>query len=241
MTSLPRKIGLSLYSHRVTAAWPSGVVSFTFDDVPKSAFVAGGAILERYAARGTYYTSLKLAETETVVGPMFDREDVRAAHRAGHEIACHTYAHLDCDRAPKALILAEVRDNAAALSSLIEGVIPENFAYPYGSVSPTAKRVLGPLFSSCRGIRPGINHGTIDLADLLATTLYDVDFDEVAMRWLVDRNRSVRGWLIFFTHDVVETPSPFGCKPGQLEALVAYAAKCSTILPVREVVAALPR
>jgi len=137
------------------------------------------------------------------------------------------------------MILAEVRDNAAALSSLIKGFVPSNFAYPYGSVSLAAKRVLGALFSSCRGIRQGINHGTIDLADLLAMAVSDVDFDEAEMRRLIDRNKSARGWLIFFTHDVIETPSPFGCKPGQLEAVVAYAAKRATVLPVREVVAAL--
>ena len=60
---------------------------------------------------------------------------------------------------------------------------------------------------------------------------------EAEMRRLVDRNRSIGGWLIFVTHDVIETPSPYGCKPGQLEAVVAYAAKRTTILPVRDVVA----
>jgi len=223
----------------ISLAWPGGVVSFTFDDFPKTALTTGGSILERYGVRGTYYASLKLAGTETVVGPMFDPQDVGAAHNAGHEIGCHTYAHLDCDRAAKSLILTEVRDNAAAVSAIIQGFVPSNFAYPYGSVSPTAKRVVGPRFSSCRGIRKGINHGIVDLADLLAMAVYDVDFDEVEIRRMVDHNRSIAGWLIFFTHDVVETPSRYGCKPGQLESVVAYAAKDTAILPVREVIAGL--
>jgi hypothetical protein len=46
--------------------------------------------------------------------------------------------------------------------------------------------------------------------------------------------------LVFFTHDVTGAPSPFGCNPGQLEAVVAYAAERSTILPVRDVIAGLP-
>src|SRR5260370_938233 len=103
MRSLPQEIGLLMCSRRVSLAWPGGVVSFTFDDFPKSALATGGAILERYGARGTFYASLKLAGAETILGPMFDEEDIRAAHHAGHEIACHTFTHLDCYRVPETL------------------------------------------------------------------------------------------------------------------------------------------
>jgi peptidoglycan/xylan/chitin deacetylase (PgdA/CDA1 family) len=219
--------------------WPGGVVSFTFDDFPKSALAVGGDILERYGVRGTYYTSMKLAQSDNHLWPIFDDHDIRAAHRAGHEIACHTYTHLDLRQMARPMILAEVRNNAAALSSLIEGFLPTSFAYPYGCVSIIAKRVLGSWFSSCRGIDRGINHGLVDLADLLAVPLYTEDFDGADMRRLIDRTCSLDGWLIFFTHDVTGTPSPFGCKPGQLEAVVAYATERSTILPVRDVIVGL--
>jgi peptidoglycan/xylan/chitin deacetylase (PgdA/CDA1 family) len=33
------------------------MVSFTFDDIPKSAATIGAAILEEYDARGTFYVS----------------------------------------------------------------------------------------------------------------------------------------------------------------------------------------
>jgi hypothetical protein len=138
------------------------------------------------------------------------------------------------------MILAEVRNNAAALASLIEGFVPTNFAYPYGCVSIMAKRVLRFRFSSCRGVDRGINYGTVDLADLLAVPLYAADFDGADMRRLIDRACSLAGWLIFFTHDVTGAPSPFGCKPEQLESVLAYAAERSTILPVRDVIAGLP-
>lgn len=223
-----------------SVAWPGGVVSFTFDDFPKSAFAVGGDILERYGARGTYYASLKLTQSDNHVWRIFDDHDIRAAHRAGHEIACHTYTHSDLRHMARPMIRTEVRNNAAALASLIEGFLPTNFAYPYGGVSILAKHMLGSWFSSCRGIDRGINCGTVDLADLLAVPLYVADFDGADMRRLIDRTRSLAGWLIFFTHDVTRAPSPFGCKPGQLEAVVAYAAERSTILPVRDVIAGLP-
>ena len=238
--NLAREIGLTLSALPAPVTWPGGVVSFTFDDFPKSAFAVGGDILERYGARGTYYTSMKLAQSQTQLWPMFNDRDIRAAHRAGHEIACHTYTHPDLRNLAKPMILAEVRNNATALSSLIEGYLPTNFAYPYGCVSTKAKSVLRSWFSSCRGIVRGINHGLVDLAELLAMPLYAEDFDSAEMCRLIERTCSLDGWLIFFTHDVTGTPSPFGCKPGQLEAVVAYAAERSTILPVRDVFASLP-
>ena len=239
--ALARRIGLMMSSRPIPVGWPGGVVSFTFDDFPKSAFVTGGSIIERHGARATYYVSMRLAGTNDILGRMFDYQDILAAHRAGHEIACHTHAHPNCHGATSSLIRAEVRENAAAISSVMEGFIPTNFAYPYGSVSVRAKYVLGPRFSSCRGIGRGINHGTADLADLLAINIYAADFDEWEMRRLIDTTTAIGGWLIFYTHDVVETPSPYGCKASQLETIVAYAARRTTVLPVRNVILGLIR
>ncbi len=241
--NLTRMIGRKLRSlvgiYRASDAWPQGVVSFTFDDFPKSALTAGGSILERHGARGTYYVASKLAKTDGAVGRLFDVEDISAAHLNGHEIGCHTYTHLKCSEAEKSSMITEVRANAAALSSMIKGFVPKNFAYPYGAVSPLAKRVLKPYFSSCRGIRPGINEGTLDLSELLANSVYASTFDETRMCGLIDQSSAVGGWLIFYTHDVCETPSPYGCKPEQWETIVAYATKRTIVLPVRDVLAGL--
>jgi peptidoglycan/xylan/chitin deacetylase (PgdA/CDA1 family) len=176
-------------------SWPAGVVSFTFDDFPKSSIAVGGRIPEGYGVPGTYYVSMNLAGTERIVGRMFDHEDVCATHSVGHEIACHTYAHLDCCASPKRSILAEMV--AAARSSGLGGSAPTNFAYLYGRVSPVAKRVLGPLFLSCRGTCEDINYGILDLADLLAILIYSSVFGESKMRWLIDRNWSLDGWFTF--------------------------------------------
>jgi hypothetical protein len=52
------------------------IVSFTFDDFPRSALSQGGRILERYACAGTYYTSLGLAGQTTVTGEIFEHGDL---------------------------------------------------------------------------------------------------------------------------------------------------------------------
>ena len=92
-------------------------------------------------------------------------------------------------------------------------------------------------FLSCRGTSDGINHRKSDLADLRGTRVYAPLFDESATRRLIDRTCELGGWLIFYTHDVTDTPSRFGCTPRQWESVVAYAAERTTVLPVRDVLA----
>lgn len=232
-----RKIGWFMRTRPARVDWEGGVASFTFDDFPKSALTIGGAILEKHGCRGTYYTALKLAGTENRLGTMFEVADIRSAHRSGHEIACHTHSHLDCRYAPAATIESDVGKNSRTIATLIEDLAPTSFAYPYGAVSIAAKRALAGRFASCRGTGEGINQGPVDLADLRVITLYDRLFDAAALYRRIDEARAANGWLIFYTHDVADRPSEFGCKPEQLDAVVGYAAQHLRVLPVREVAA----
>ena len=238
-THLARRLGRFILTRPQKVTWPGGVVSFTFDDFPKSALDTGGAILEGYGVQGTYYTAVGLAETVGNLGRMFDRTDVDAAHRRGHEIACHTFHHLDCGRNKTQTLLDDIDDNAAAIEGLIGGYTPTNFAFPFGGISMSAKGALSRRFESCRGIGDGVNAGTADFADLRANRVRESIDESDTYRRLVDEARATDGWLIFYTHDVVDTPSPFGCTPDQLDRVVAYAARTCPVLPVRDVVAGL--
>lgn len=42
------------------------------------------------------------------------------------------------------------------------------------------------------------------------------------LRAIIERDIKKNGWLIFYTHDVVENPSSFGCTPEHLEKVVKY-------------------
>ena len=182
---------------------------------------------------------MKFAGTANHLGPMFESADVSAAHRAGHEIACHTHSHLDCRYAKRREIAAEVGENSRAIAGLLGDATPSNFAYPYGAVSLTAKHVLARRFATCRGTGEGVNAGPVDLADLRVVTLYANRFDEATLRRRIDEAAAGNGWIIFYTHDVADEPSEYGCTPAQLEAVVGYAAQLLPVLPVREVVTGL--
>ncbi len=235
---LARELGGFFCTRPAKIEWPGGVVSFTFDDFPRSAWINGGAILEKFGKRGTYYAAMGLAGTAGDLGPMFDADDLCAAHVQGHEIACHTYSHRDCCRASPHDIAAEIARNAAALAEFIDAPFG-NFAYPFGGVSLTAKNALASRFASCRGTGRGLNQGTVDLADLLATNIYSRDFDRDLLCQMIDDAQAAKGWVIFYTHDVSDPPSPFGCTPAQFQSIVAYAAENVPVLPVRDVLAGL--
>jgi peptidoglycan/xylan/chitin deacetylase (PgdA/CDA1 family) len=236
---LVREIGGFLCTRPGRIDWPGGVVSFTFDDFPRSAWVNGGAVLEKYGRRGTYYAALGLAGTANHLGPMFELDDLREVCARGHEIACHTFSHRDCARVPPVEIVAEIDRNAAALSAALDGATIENFAHPFGGVSQSAKAALAKRFVSCRGTGKGLNRGTVDLADLFSTSLYSHNFDRARLCQLIEDAQAENAWLIFYTHDVADEPSPFGCTPAHFQSIVAYAAENLPVLPIRDVLAGL--
>lgn len=196
------------------------MVSFTFDDAPRSAVGAGAEILEAEGARGTFYVCAGLDGRE---GPMGRYGDVGAyadLARRGHEIACHTFGHLDCGQADRASIEADVERNQAVLGEA--GLRTGAFAYPYGDVSPRAKAALAGRFRSLRALHPGLVRRGSDLNQLPAVGIEGPDGETRAAAW-IDRAVSERAWLILYTHDVAARPSDWGCTPRALRRLVSRA------------------
>jgi peptidoglycan/xylan/chitin deacetylase (PgdA/CDA1 family) len=194
------------------------MVSISFDDAPASAAEAGAAILEARNVKGTYYISSGLLGREGPMGRFADAVQVERLIAAGHEIGCHTWSHLDCGQAAAGEIADDVSRNRAVLAGLGAGE-PRTFAYPYGDVSPEAKRLLGARFGLLRALHHGLVLQGTDLNQAPAVGVEGPDGEAAAWRWL-DRAISERAWLILYTHDVAETPSAWGCTPTALQRLV---------------------
>ena len=72
---------------------------------------------------------------------------------------------------------------------------------------------------------------------LKANKIYDNRFVLEDYYRLIRANAERRGWLIFYTHDISENPSPFGCTPREFEKVLDLAAKTNAmILCVRDAV-----
>jgi peptidoglycan/xylan/chitin deacetylase (PgdA/CDA1 family) len=211
------------------------MVSFTFDDIPKSAATVGVPILDEYNARATFYVAGGLVDRWSGHWDGISADEIVELHRSGHEIACHTFSHTRTTDLDAAALTAEIESNRRYLLALDPSIKIENFAYPYGLGSVSHKGRLKKIFRSSRGIIPGINSGTVDLQFLNATPLIDQHIDRDGIDRALDQAIAENGWLIFYGHDVATSPSPYGCSPSLLQhALDAASQRNVQILSVAD-------
>ena len=208
------------------------LLSISFDDFPVSAAEAGARILEAHGARGTFYATAGMADTDSPCGRNFSPHHVPQLLDAGHEIGCHTFEHADCAQRPSFDTLRSLARNRDALNEMGAREPARTLAYPYGETTDALKKSLPPRFYSARGVLPGINVGRVDLAQLRAHALFGNDW-QARVDAALTRAAKQKGWVIGFTHDIADTPSPWGTSGHHLDALLKRAhALGFTVLPV---------
>jgi peptidoglycan/xylan/chitin deacetylase (PgdA/CDA1 family) len=213
------------------------VISFTFDDFPRSALVVGGAILKGFGLTGTYYASLGLMDQMAPTGRIFSPRDLQLLIEQGHELGCHTYAHCHSWDTQPSTYAESILRNRDALSEIVPGATFKSFSYPICPPRPRTKSRVASLFGCSRGGGQTFNAGTADLNQLSAFFLEKSRDRIEVVRDLIGRNRDARGWLILATHDVSDNPTPFGCTPAFCEGVVRHAMSSGArILPVAEAV-----
>lgn len=222
---------------RLVSLGDSGpLISFAFDDFPRTAYTTGSPILTGHGIRATYYVAMGLMNTSNELGEQFRLEDLHSVQSEGHELASHTFSHLSSRKVSLRAFQDDVRKGRNAIGEIATLIPTGNFAYPYGEVTSSAKQAVGNEMTSCRGIYGGLNGPFVDLNLLRANSLYgDVDRLKLAEQ-LISGNQSNGGWLIFYSHDVRRNPSPYGCSPALLESAARLASRSgANILPVAEV------
>lgn len=199
------------------------LISFTFDDFPESAALMGAEILERFNVRGTYYISLGLVGQESPVGKICNIETIKNLIQAKHEIGSHTYDHISAYQYPVEAYEKSILANEKFYKdTFLTSIGFQNFSYPLGYVSAEAKRITEKYFRCSRTTYHGINKGKVDLNMLRANPVYGNGKNISLLKTIIDRNIKKNGWLIFYTHDVEENPSSFGCTPEYFEEVVKY-------------------
>lgn len=239
-TRLRMKLATRVTLRRRRLALTSGCLSICFDDVPRTAWTAGGPILDRHGVRATYYLNGQTCGGELDGREQHRPEDVPQIAAAGHEIGSHLFTHLSVLDLPAARLAHEIDENDRFLAGILGPRFrAESFAYPYGDMSLTAKRLCGRRFQSCRSVLFGLNAGTVD-ADMLTMIPLDrvgkngFDWDEVIARAARDK-----AWIIALAHGVDDTGHPYSCSPAALDRVVTRAKAAGLSLqPVGDVFAA---
>ena len=208
-------------------------ISFTFDDFPRSALLTGGAILQRFGVTGTYYAAFGLMGKQAPTVTMFLPEDVHALLEQGHELGCHTFGHHNAWETNPPTFEQSILENRRALSRLVPGASFRTFSYPLSMPRARTKRRVAEHFVCARAGGQTFNTGTADLNSLRAYFLEKSRDNPEAVKSVIEQNRRARGWLVFATHDICETPTPWGCTPEFFEEIVESAVSSGArILPV---------
>ena len=213
------------------------LVSFSFDDFPRSAVTNGARILEGFGACGTFYVAGSLCGTVANGIRQFEEDDISRLLETGHEIGCHTFTHRRAGQMTDKTLFDDLEQNAAFVENVIPSFEMSTFAYPFGDVSLSSKSRLRDRFAACRSVKAGLNRGRIDLSYLKAVQLYETVMNEDRLTSLITETVNRKAWLIFYTHDVEDTPSRFGCSPSLLRfALTAAVQAGAHIMPIKNAI-----
>lgn len=227
---LTRNVALRPRRSRLSAP----IATFSFDDVPQSAWLKGGPLVEAHGGRATYFVAGAL-EGQTIDGVKhFERADLAAMAARGHEIGCHTFDHMRVVFGGKSAVEATLQRNADFVRDAA-GIEMTSFAYPFGHVNLSTKLMMSRRFAGSRGIWAGVNAPSIDIDQVQAAPLESRSWDATDFDGLIAAAKARNGWLVFFGHDVDEAPSPYGCTPAQLESVLKKVKDAGfEILPFKE-------
>jgi peptidoglycan/xylan/chitin deacetylase (PgdA/CDA1 family) len=233
MRATQRRFARWMGRRPVTLSLARPIVSFTFDDFPRSALLTAGRLLRERGLAGTYYTSMGLAGRTTSTGEMFQLRDLESLIQQGHELGCHTYAHCPSWETSSDTFEADVRKNAAALLDHLPAGTFGTHSYPISYPRPMTKRRMARYFACCRGGGQTFNIGTVDINYLSAYFLEQANGKHAAVENVVQGTCAATGWLILATHDVDNHPTRFGCTPEFFENVVdAVVRSGAVVMPV---------
>ena len=228
-----RELSIRLCRRNTQVHFPRPVISFTFDDFPRSALICGGDIIRAHGGAATYYVSLGLMGTTQPTGAMFVRGDLEGVIAGGHELGCHTYDHCNAWNTASRDFELSIVKNMQGLQRFFPCRSFKTMSYPISVPRPAVKACCDTYFVGCRSGGQSFNRGTTDLLGLNAFFLEQSREDARSVKLLIDGSCHAGGWLIFATHDVTENPTQYGCTPRFFEEIVRYAANLGArILPV---------
>jgi peptidoglycan/xylan/chitin deacetylase (PgdA/CDA1 family) len=132
------------------------LISFTFDDFPRTALLTGGEILKRHGVSGTYYTALGLLGEDSPSGPLFIADDLRRALGDGHELGCHTFSHDDAWHTDSKAFEGSIVQNQKALEEIAPWATANGEKGGWQAFSVLSRRWAKDQYGHC-GSQPALS------------------------------------------------------------------------------------
>jgi len=205
---------------------PTGkFVSITFDDVPQKTFEFTHLLSDDFNISFTFYVCPGLSSrwgNALLENKLYNFSDLANLVDSGHEIAHHTFSHIDLLVQSGKKITSDLEKELIFYKhNYIQTSL--NFAYPYGRFGLRAKKICSTIFRSCRSIQFGINSRLFDINSLKAISLAErsgsMDLIENILKSNSISNNPL--WIIFFGHDIDYHHSSVGCTPHYLRNIIS--------------------
>lgn len=237
LNKIDKSIAAKLWRKNLILEREYGVVSFSFDDAPKSACDVGRRTLENHDCRGTWYIAGGLTDRLEQGRMCHSINDIQDLAESGHQIGCHTFSHRPCNTLKADDISSEIERNALFFKSIDLPSSSLHFSFPLGEFNCSSKKIASKNFVSSRITGGGLQVGYADLNALRAERLYQHVMTQERLSALIKATALQRGWLIFYTHDVDDSPSQWGCSKNLLDSAIqtALSAGCK-VMPVDEAI-----
>ena len=116
-----------------------GMMAMTFDDGPGALISQLLDLLAEYGVKATFFIN---AFNNGDITTPYDASNLFYAYSDGHQIASHTYDHLDLSTLSIDEVYSQMYRNENAIYKVI-GVKPKYMRPPYGSYTPTTLTALG--------------------------------------------------------------------------------------------------
>ncbi|HWZ65243.1 MAG TPA: polysaccharide deacetylase family protein [Patescibacteria group bacterium] len=174
------------------------LVSLSFDDGWKSAYIVGASAMEDYGYRGTFYVNPGALDS----GPLFMKQaDLRTLLSRGHHIASHGYDHVDMT----ALDINELTRQLGAARGYLEkrlNLKDLDFATPYGKDDPQVQAVIRQHYRSHRGTETGVNTRQNFDPYNLRVMFVRTDTPLAVIQNQIEEAKATNGWLILTYHRI---------------------------------------
>ena len=203
-----------------SVAEAAGVVTLTLDDGNPSQYERAVPILRAAGQTATFYiNSGWLGESQWYM----TWDQVIDLHKSGFEIAAHTLTHAELPPLTQAQINTEVNQDYA--NFVAHGIIPTNFAVPFGAYDNKTTATVAKRYNSLRGFQnQGLNFWPYNKYILYVRYITNQTSVDQVKAW-VDEAVAQDGWLILVFHEfypVVDPTDEYSWETSRFQALINY-------------------
>jgi peptidoglycan/xylan/chitin deacetylase (PgdA/CDA1 family) len=201
--------------------FPTGMVTFTFDDGLTDQYTNGRSIMNTAGIKASY--GIITQEVRDINGDTaaMTWAQITQLKNDGHEISSHTRTHPDLTTLTAAQQQSEI---VGAKNDLIaKGFNPTTFIYPFGAENPSLEsQVKAAGYIGARNSYWGLN-GPTNKRYAVNDVRYDKATTAAQINALVDQAIADKRWLIIELHDILPTGGDTeAITPTKLQAVVNH-------------------